>query len=87
MDRRQIGTALLVLAAALWIGAWWMWSNRQEQADHDRRVAAYTESLTGRDLDEVGADPAAPIAIGVLGAVAAISGVIVLVSERPSPGS
>lgn len=82
-DNRRNGRLLIFAAIAAALLAVVLWSKADQDAEHDRITAGYTEALGGGPADEAEADHTASLAAGGLAAVLFLGGII-LVATAPS---
>lgn len=84
---RRVGLALLLSGVVLAVTVIPLWGASTRDADQDALAGEYQAALTGGPVDEPDADRTLPIAVGVVGGVLFLAGVILLAVPRPSDGS
>lgn len=84
---RRVGLVLLVAGIALAIAVIPLWGAATREADQDALAGEYRAAITGGTVDEPDADRTLPIAVGAIGGVLFLAGVILLAVPRPSDGS
>lgn len=90
MTRRNVATGLLVVGFVMLLAVVPLWIAATQKADDEQRVNDYAEAITGIPQPDADADRGIPLAVGAVGALVFLSGVIVAVSMTlvsPSPDS
>lgn len=80
MSKRHAGVALIVCALVLAAAAGVLWLKGSDDAEKDQLAEEYRAAIVGDSTDDVDPNRSGPIALGAVGAVLFLSGVIALVS-------
>lgn len=84
---RRVGVALIALGVVLALAVIPLWSNATDDAERKTLANDYAEAISGTPFEDVEPDRTVPIAVGVVGAVVFLAGVILVAVPRPSDGS
>lgn len=84
---RRVGLVLLLSGVVLALAVIPLWSSATREADQDALADEYRAAIIGGPVDEPAADRTLPIAVGAVGGVLFLAGVILLAVPRPSDGS
>lgn len=80
--RRWSGAIMIALGVVLAVVAWVQWTNEQEHTESEERVGDLVDAMGGGPYTEEEVDPSGQIALGAVGAVLVLGGIVVYVSAR-----